>query len=118
MTPEDLVLLAMCKKASGGGGGGGDDAGSYGTSGTISLPAQWTAGSNGTYTATATANGYSVTGKTVVNLVTDAAVISQMLADGVRQIYVSNSGAALTAVAIGGYPSNAMELQAIFSEVS
>jgi len=116
-----LETLALAKKYTrkyvgehGGGGGEGGD-GTSGTYGSITLSASWN-GSN-PYIQTVTADGYTTTAQTKVDLLADSAIIDKMVADGVNQIYVENDNGVLTAYAVGGKPTTSMVVQAVFSEV-
>ena len=53
-----------------------------------------------------------------MDLLADSDTVAQMIADGVDEIYIENDDATLTAYAIGGKPSAAMTIQAVFSEVN
>lgn len=113
-----LETLALAKKYTKSyvdehGGGGGD--GTSGTYGIISLTNVWSG--NGPYTQIVTVADYTVTALTKVDLLADSTIINAMIADGVNQIYIENNNGVLTAYAVGGVPTAAMVVQAVFSEV-
>lgn len=87
-----------------------------GVVGSITIGTSWSG--SGPYTQTVTATGYTVTANTIVDLMTDSAVINQLQSDGVEQLYISNTNAALTAVAVGGKSSAEFTVAAVFSEVN
>ena len=112
-----LETLALAKKytknyVDSHGGGGGTSI----TYGSVSLSTSWTG--NGPFTQIVSLSGYSATDKTKVDLLADSDTVAQMIADGVDEIYIENDDATLTAYAIGGKPSAAMTIQAVFSEVN
>jgi len=107
-----LALARAYTDEHGGGGGGGSKAKTL----TISLGTSWTG--DDPYRQAVSVSGYSVTSKTKVDLVADSATVDSMLSMGVAQIYVENNNGTLTVVALGGMPTKALTLQAIFSEVN
>lgn len=114
-----LETLALAKKYTKkyvdehGGGEGGD--GTSGTYGSITLSTSWSGGNP--YTQTVAADGYTTTAHTKVDLLADNDIVGKMAADGINQIYVENDNGVLTAYAVGGKPTTAMVVQAVFSEV-
>lgn len=96
------------------GGGSGQAVPSY--LGTIALGLNWSGG--GPYTQAAAANGYIVTENTKVDLIQSTELFRQMSADRVDQIYISNENGVLTAYALGGRPTKALTIQALFTEVN
>lgn len=106
-----LALARAYTDESGGGGGGSKD-----KSLSISLGTSWTG--EDPYRQAVSVSGYSVTPKTRVDLVADSATVNTMLSMGVAQIYVENNNGTLTVVALGGKPTKALTIQAIFSEVN
>lgn len=89
------------------GGAGGGDA----VVASIVFPAVWTGSGNGYYTATPTIDGVTLSAESKIDLQITAAQFITLQADGVENLYVENDNAALTAYAVGGYPSTAITLQ-------
>lgn len=77
----------------------------------ITFPAAWTDSGNGYYTSAPTIDGATISPESRVDLLPDAAVYLQMETDGVLAMYVENIEGALTAYAVGEYPSTAITLQ-------
>ena len=82
--------------------------------GYINVGTTWSG--NNPYTAAATAQGYTVTSHTIVNILNDADTLIQLAKDGVTSLYCSNDNGSLTAVAIGGKPSKALRIPVSFTE--
>lgn len=89
------------------GGAGGGDA----VIATIEFPAEWTDSGNGYYTSAPTIDGVTLSAESKIDLQITAAQFLTLQADGVENLYVENDNAALTAYAVGGYPSAAITLQ-------
>ena len=60
---------------------------------------------------------YTVTSYTKVDIQAEASTISQMIADGVRALYVENNSGTLTLIAVGACPTVNLPLQLTFTEV-
>lgn len=89
------------------GGAGGGDA----VIASITFPAAWTDSGNGYYTAAPTIDGATLSAESKIDLQITAAQFLALQADGVENLYVENDNAALTAYAVGGYPSASITLQ-------
>lgn len=89
---------------------------SEGTMGKVSLGTEWSA--TEPHTIVATPVGYTVTEKTMVSIPPHAGTLIQMRNDGVQTLYITNDNGVLTAYAIGNAPSVAMEIPALFTEVT
>ena len=86
------------------------------TKGSISLSTTWSG--NGPYTQTVTISGYTITENSKVDLQPDAAVLSRLITDGVRALYIANDNGELKAYAVGAKPSVAISnVQCTISEV-
>lgn len=83
----------------------------------ITLSSTWT-GSASPYSQTVTISGYTVTANTKVDLQPAAAVIQQLIDDGVLGLYIINNNGTLTAYAIGAKPTASLTIQATLSEVT
>ena len=82
----------------------------------IALGTNWTqVGSTEEYTQAITIPGLAAGGK--VDLQTDAAVLAQLIDDGVSALWISNDSGAATAHAYGAAPTAALTLQAAITEV-
>lgn len=81
--------------------------------GTVTLSTNWTG--NGPYTQTITIEGTTQYSK--YDLQPGAAVMEEMLNDGVIAIWIENNAGVLTAYALGAPPSSALTVQYIKSEV-
>lgn len=116
--PAEALLPFIFGGGSGGGGGGSQTTTDYiagiGSLGTVALGTTW-AGSD-PYTSTVTVTGYTVTEKTLVNILPDPDVIEQMQDDGIIEIYITNNGGVLTATAHGGAPTQAITLNVLCTE--
>ena len=60
--------------------------------------------------------GYIPTERTIVNVMNDAGVISQMNQDGITNLYIVNDGGELTAYAVGGKPSAVLTVPVVYTE--
>lgn len=89
------------------GGAGGGDA----VIASITFPAAWTDSGNGYYTAAPTIDGVTLSAESKIDLQITAAQFLTLQADNVENLYVENDNAALTAYAVGGYPSAEITLQ-------
>ena len=84
-------------------------------SGTVVIGTGWTG--DDPYTCAITQiSGYTPTEHTVVSIVNDADVMQQLQADGVTNLFITNTGGTLTAHAIGGRPSVQLTVPVIFIE--
>ena len=110
----DILLGAKLGGGSGGGGGSSTFVPSFGTIASVSLGTTWSG--NDPYTSTVTVTGYTVTDKTMVSVLPSTAVLTQMLADGTSNIYITNNNGTLTATALGAAPTQAMTLTVLCSE--
>lgn len=110
------ALLPFIFGSSGGGGGGGDSTyiPSFGSLATISTGTSWSG--DDPYTSTVTVTGYTVTNKTMVNVLPSSDVVEQMIEDGTTNIFITNNSGTLTATAIGAAPTAAMTLQVLCTE--
>lgn len=81
--------------------------------GTVTLSTSWTG--NDPYSQVITISGSTQYSK--IDLQPSAAVIEEMINDGVIAIWVENDNGVLTAYALGGEPSSALTMQYIRSEV-
>ena len=81
--------------------------------GTVTLSTNWTG--NGPYTQTITIEGTTQYSK--YDLQPGAAVMGEMINDGVVAIWIENNNGVLTAYALGAPPSSALTVQYIRSEV-
>ena len=86
------------------------------STGFVEISASWV-GSD-PYSAPAVASGYTVTEDTTVSIINDADVISQLAADNVSSLYITNTGGTLSAMAVGGRPSKAMRVPVYFMEAA
>ena len=115
----DILLSQKLNSGGGSGGGGGsqtitDYIASIGEVDTVSLGTTWS-GSD-PYTSTVTLTNYAVTDKTLVNILPDPNVVQAMMADGIKEIFITNNNGVLTATALGGVPSSAMTLNVLCTE--
>ena len=110
------ALLPFIFGSSGGGGGGGDSTyiPTFGSLATISTGTSWSG--DDPYTSTVTVTGYTVTNKTMVNVLPSSDVVEQMIEDGTTNIFITNNSGTLTATAIGAAPTAAMTLQVLCTE--
>lgn len=69
------------------------------------------------FTQSVTLGSYTATASTQVDIQPDAATIAQLMADGVKAIYIANSAGELTLTVIGAAPSVALTLQVTCMEV-
>ena len=60
---------------------------------------------------------YTVTSKTMISVLPDASVITQMKHDGTTTIYISNTDGTVTAYAIGLAPTVSLTLPVLYTEV-
>ena len=81
--------------------------------GTVTLSTNWTG--NGPYTQTITIEGTTQYSK--YDLQPGAAVMGEMINDGVVAIWIENNNGVLTAYALGAPPSSALTVQYVRSEV-
>lgn len=81
----------------------------------LTLGTSWT-GSD-PYTQIVTLSGLDITGTTRVDACADGDTIAALKSYGVRQLYISNDGGTLTAVAIGGRPTAAVTIQVYVTDV-
>lgn len=70
---------------------------------------------DGPYTQSISVNG--ATSKSKIDLQPDATVLSQLIADGVRALWVQNDDGDLTAYALGAVPSVALSIQYTRTEI-
>lgn len=63
-------------------------------------------------------DNYTVTANTKVDIQPSAAVITQLIADGVKALYIANNSGSLTAYAIDAAPSTSITLQVTCTEVT
>lgn len=63
-------------------------------------------------------DNYTVTANTKVDIQPGAAVITQLIADGVKALYIANNNGSLTAYAIDAAPSTSITLQVTCTEVT
>lgn len=89
----------------------GAESGSSSVIASITFPAAWTDSGNGYYTSAPTIDGVTLSAESKIDLQITAAQFITLQADGVENLYVENDNAALTAYAVGGYPSAAITLQ-------
>lgn len=82
--------------------------------GNITLSTSWSG--NGPYTQAVTIPG--VTAKSKIDLQPSAAIISQLIEDGVTALLVENNNGVLTAYAVGATPSKALTVQYTRTEVA
>jgi hypothetical protein len=112
----DEVTYALLKKMIG--RGSSDEQGSfipsYGVIGSIALGTSWSG--NDPYTQTVTLTGYTPTNGTMVSVLPDTSVLTQMASDGINEIFITNNNGTLTATAIGGRSTAAMTLYVLCSE--
>lgn len=88
------------------------------TVGSVSLSTTWTETSSGSGVWTQTVTVSDGTSSTKVDLQPDAATIAQLLADGVKALYIENNAGTFTAYAIGTTaPTTAMTIQTTLVEV-
>lgn len=115
---ETLMLAKKYTDEHGGGGGGGGGDSTYiptfGSLATISTGTSWSG--DDPYTSTVTVTGYTVTNKTMVNVLPSSDVVEQMIEDGTTNIFITNNSGTLTATAIGAAPTAAMTLQVLCTE--
>lgn len=81
---------------------------------TITITKSWQG--NGPFTQVVSIPGGTANSK--VDLQPEAAVLSQLLADGVTALYIGNENGEFTAYAIGAAPTVALTLQATITEVT
>ena len=81
---------------------------------TLQLPASWAG--TGPFTQVLTIDGATANSK--IDLQPDAAVIAQLLSDGVQALYIVNDNGTCTAYAVGAAPSTAITVQATVTEVT
>ena len=110
----DILGLIALARSKGGGSGSGTFVPSFGTLATIQTGVSWFG--DDPYTLTVLVSGYTVTDKTMISILPSVDVIEQMMADGVTNIFITNSNGTLTATAVGGAPTTAMTLQVLCSE--
>ena len=82
--------------------------------GTLTIGTTWSGDDPFTQSVTTT---YTATDKTVVDIMPDPDIVSQLQADGVSQIIIQNDNGALTAYAFGAKPSTSLTIQVLYSEV-
>lgn len=86
-----------------------------GTTGTVTLGTGWSA--TEPYSIAVTVSEYTVTAKTMVSILPNAAALIQMRNDGVQTMYITNDNGTLTAYATGNKPSVSMTVPVLFTEV-
>ena len=84
------------------------------TEGTLTIGTTWSGDDPFTQSVTTT---YTATDKTVVDIMPDPDIVSQLQADGVSQIIIQNDNGGLTAYAFGAKPSTSLTIQVLYSEV-
>ena len=89
---------------------------SSGTVGEITLGTSWSNAQP--HAQNVTVSGYTVTNSTMISVLPDAGVITQMKQDGTTTIYISNDGGTVTAYAIGSAPSVSLTLPVLYTEVT
>ena len=70
------------------------------------------------YTQIVTLASYTPTANSKVDIQPDAAAIAQLINDGVKGLYISNTNGTLTAYAVGGTTSSSMTVQVTVTEVT
>lgn len=114
----DIIDIILAAKLGGGGSSGSGGSStfipSFGTVASVSLGTTWSG--NDPYASTVTVTGYTVTDKTMVSILPSTAALTQMLADGTSNIYITNNNGTLTATALGAAPTQAMTLTVLCSE--
>lgn len=83
---------------------------------TITVSTSWSG--NGPYTQTVTVSDYVVTSNSKVDLQPDAAVLAQLISDGVKALYIENNSGTLTIYAVGAAPTTALTIQCTITEVT
>lgn len=90
-------------------------AGSYAVQKSISINSTWSG--SGPYTHAVTLSDYTVTSHTRVDAMPTSALVEQLSADGVSQIFIGNNNGTLTAYAIGAKPTATISLDVYVTEV-
>jgi len=85
--------------------------------GAITLSATWT-GASSPYSQTVTVSGATVTANSKVDIQLTAAQIADLIAAGVKSLFVENNAGTLTAWAVGGTTSAEMTVQCTVEDVS
>lgn len=70
------------------------------------------------FTQTVTLANYTPTVNSKVDLQPDAAAISQIINDGVKGLYISNTNGTLTAYSVGGFTTASITVQVTVTEVT
>ena len=84
------------------------------TAGTLTIGTSWSGDDPFTQSVI---TPYTATDKTVVDIMPDPDIVSQLQADGVSQIIIKNDNGGLTAYAFGAKPSTSLTIQVLYSEV-
>ena len=115
MDPIDVILGAKMGAASAEGKYKEVFVAATGTVGEITLGTNWT--TSEPHMIPVTVSDYTVTSKTMISVLPDASVITQMKHDGTTTIYISNTDGMVTAYAIGLAPTVSLTLPVLFTEV-
>lgn len=115
MDPIDVILGAKMGAASAEGKYKDVFIASTGTVGEITLGTGWSAADP--HTIAVTVSDYTVTSKTMISVLPDSSVITQMKHDGTTTIYISNTNGTVTAYAIGLAPTVSLTLPVLYTEV-
>lgn len=83
---------------------------------TITTTTVWNG--NDPYTQVVTLGSYTPTANSKVDIQVNAVVIAQLIEDGVKGLYISNSNGTLTMYSIGASPSVALTVQVTITEVN
>ena len=83
--------------------------------GSVTTTASWTDSGSGYYTQSVTISGATANSK--IDLQPSAAVLIQLISDGVSALYVENNSGTLTMYAVGAAPTTEMTIQVTLTEV-